>query len=201
MIQSFINHINLIFIIYLSFIALNRYLFLLWQKSPRPHPTHTLLILRTNLPSNHPPPTPYHPQHSSSSPAKVGFSNWNWTYHHPHPQAMHVLMLPILPNWAHWNPSLAGSRTSAMTLGTVTNLSALRVSLSPPSTKSLASTMATTMPFVELQFLLLSTTKTLVKGAGVSGLGFGGGWLFTVLLHIGAGAGAVGVVLSSMVTL
>ena len=56
------------------------------------------------------------------------------------------------------------------------------------------------MPFVELQ-LLLSTTNTPVEGAGVSGLGFGGGWLFTMLLHIGAGAGAVGVVLSSMVTL
>ena len=83
----------------------------------------------------------------------------------------------------------------------MTNLSALRVSLSPPSIKALASTMATAMPFVELQ--LLSTTKTPVEGAGVSGLGFGGGWLFTMLLHIGAGAGAgaVGVVLSSMVKL
>ena len=89
-----------------------------------------------------------------------------------------------------------------MTSRTVTNLSALQVSLSPPSIKALASTTATAMPFVELQ-LLLSTMKTPVEGAGVSGLGFGGGWLFTMLLHIGAGAGAgaVGVVLSSMVKL
>ena len=86
-----------------------------------------------------------------------------------------------------------------MTSEMVTNLSALRVSLLSPSIKVLALTTTTAMPYVELQ--LLSMMKTLVEGVGVSGLGFGGGWLFTMMLHIGAGVGAVGVVLSSMVML
>ena len=73
------------------------------------------------------------------------------------------------------------------------------MSLLPPSIKALPLTTATAMPYVELQ--LLSTMKTLVERVGVLGLGFGGGWLFTMMLHIGAGVGAVGVVLSSMVTL
>ena len=58
------------------------------------------------------------------------------------------------------------------------------VSLSlPPSIKALASTTATAMPLLDLQ---LSTKTWFDVGEG-SCFGFGGGWLFTMVLHCYAG--------------
>lgn len=77
-----------------------------------------------------------------------------------------------------------GSRTSAMTSGTVMNLSAQWVSLSPPLIMALASTTATAMPLADLQL----STKTPLAGIGSWLTGFGGGGLFSMLLQHGAGA-------------
>lgn len=82
----------------------------------------------------------------------------------------------------------AGSRTSAMTSGAVTNLSAEWVSLSPPSMRALASTTATAMPLADLQL----STKTLFAEFVSWLLGFGGGLLFTMLLQHGAAGVGVG---------
>lgn len=64
-----------------------------------------------------------------------------------------------------------GSRTSPMTSGTETNLSAHWESLSPPAIMALASTTATAMPLVDLQ--LSAKTPAVGQGQG-PGLGFRG---------------------------
>ena len=62
------------------------------------------------------------------------------------------------------------------------------VSLSlPPLIKALASTTATAMPLLDLQL----STKTWFDVSEGSCFGFGGGWLFTMVLQHGPG-GAVG---------
>lgn len=78
-----------------------------------------------------------------------------------------------------------GSRTSSITSGTETNLSAHWESLSPPSIMALASTTATAMPLVDLQL----SAKTPTVGLGLGFGGFGAVWFFRRLLQHGAGDG------------
>lgn len=73
-----------------------------------------------------------------------------------------------------------GSRTSSMTSGTDTNLSARLEIRSPPSMMALASSTATATPFEDLQ---LSTKILSVEAPPFWSWVFAGGWLFTMLLQ------------------
>lgn len=81
-----------------------------------------------------------------------------------------------------------GSRISAMTSGTETNLSAQWARVSPPWMIALASTTATAMPLEDLQL----STKTLpaaIEASEAEFWGFGSGCFLTMLLQQETGAG------------